>query len=81
MINTAMTTVRPRVMACGRSYVHGTLRASVTVNPDGKVGSVVIEESPTGPYDDLGHCVSSKLEQLTFPPTRNGGTFRMPFVF
>lgn len=77
IIMAAIDGVRPQVMAC-RGSVTGQVLARIDVAADGHVVRVDITSTPDPP---LGRCVAAALAQAAFAPTREGGSFRVPFVF
>ena len=78
MIVDGVNSVKPRIMACATSEVHGTLKVRVRVAPSGAVTSVTVAATPD---PKLGSCVHDVMTSILFMPTRNGGSFSYPFVF
>jgi hypothetical protein len=79
MIMDGLRPVRPNVMYCGlESRVSGNVKIRLQVGSDGRVGRVMVLETPA---PALGTCVAQAVRRATFPRTRNGGTFSYPWVF
>lgn len=78
-VRTVVTRMRARFARCGEeSDKHGTVRATVKVDADGKVTSVVIRDAPD---DALAQCVAAVMRSARFPRSDQGVTFTYPFVF
>ncbi|MEO8703122.1 MAG: hypothetical protein ABI867_23960 [Kofleriaceae bacterium] len=71
--------VKQRVGQCVEKFpAKGTVKTKVVVDGSGRVTVVVIEETPDAA---LGRCVAAVLKSATFTKSRDGITFRFPFVF
>jgi TonB family protein len=77
-ISLAIDSVRSHVMQCRAPGVVGQVVVRIKVASDGHVGSVVLERAPDSA---LGKCVVVAVRAASFTPTRDGGSFRYPFVF
>lgn len=79
MIRTGTAKVKGAIIECGvKANAKGTVKVSVNVEPDGKVGSSSVVSSPD---PELGDCVAAAIRKATYGRTVNGGTFTYPFVF
>jgi hypothetical protein len=78
MITDGVNRVKPRIMACATSDVHGTLKVRVRVAPSGAVSSVTVAAAPD---PKLAMCVRNVINSILFTPTQNGGSFSYPFMF
>jgi TonB family protein len=79
MIRTGTAKVKAAIIECGvTANAKGTVKVSVTVGPDGRVGSSSVVSSPD---PGLGDCVAGAIRKATYARTANGGTFTYPFVF
>ncbi len=79
-ITAGISSVRPKVLACGEKSpdVKGKVKIKVVVAPAGTVSSASIVDTPD---DTLGACVAAAVKTAKFGATKNGGTFSYPFVF
>jgi outer membrane biosynthesis protein TonB len=77
IIMEAIGAAKPQITAC-RGAVSGQVLARVDVAPDGHVIRVEIASTPD---QALGRCVAAAMAQATFAVTRDGGSFRFPFMF
>ncbi len=78
-IRAGIDRMRPAISRCGETNPgKGTVKISVTVNPEGAVTGADVVESPS---PDLGKCVAGFVRKATFAKTVNGGSFSYPFVF
>lgn len=79
MISKAIESVKSKLTACGdASRATGKVKLKVTIAPDGKPSSVLVEEAPD---TILGDCVANAVRTIVLPATQAGGTFSYPFVF
>ncbi|HTR53857.1 MAG TPA: molybdopterin-binding protein [Kofleriaceae bacterium] len=79
MVHAAVDQIKPRVSACGdKTSAKGTVKLSVTVDAEGAVSDVSVDESPD---DTLGACVASAMRAARFGKSQKGGSFTFPFVF
>jgi TonB family protein len=79
-IKAGVDRMKPRVIACGEQFkgVKGTVKVSMTVDPEGSVSDVNVT---TAPDDGLGGCVADVMKKAKFAKTAGGGSFTYPFVF
>jgi hypothetical protein len=78
-IRAGVDKVKPRVIACGEQFtVKGTVKLSITVDGEGSVQELSVQETPD---EGLGNCVAAALRKAKFAKTTNGGSFTYPFVF
>ncbi|HLL22432.1 MAG TPA: molybdopterin-binding protein [Kofleriaceae bacterium] len=78
-IKAGVDKMRPKVLACAEQFeVKGTVKLSISVDPDGNVKDLSVVTTPDG---GLGECVASALRKAKFVKTTNGGSFTYPFVF
>ena len=79
LIRIGVERFRAQIISCGeQSAAKGTVSLSVTVKPDGTVGSVSVSATPDAA---LGECAANVMRKATFAKTQNGGSFTYPFVF
>ena len=78
MISDGVKSVKPRIVACAASTIHGKVKVRVRVAPSGAVSSVTVLATPD---PSLGSCVHDVMNSILFKPTQNGGSFSYPFVF
>jgi predicted Zn finger-like uncharacterized protein len=78
MIREGVDKVKGRAMGCAKDSVHGQVKVSVRVGPDGRVSNVTVK---TTPDEGLGSCVAGVMQKATFARTQNGGSFAYPFTF
>lgn len=78
MITNGIGAVKPKVTACARGDVKGTVRVKVKVSPGGAAEVVTVVATPD---PDLGECVVAAVRSAQFPKTQSGGSFSYPFVF
>lgn len=79
MVHAAVDQIKPRVSACGeKTAAKGTVKLSVTVDGNGAVSDVSVDETPD---DALGACVASAMRAAKFGKSQKGGSFSFPFVF
>ena len=79
MIRTGTAKVKAAIIECGvKANAKGTVKVSVNVGPDGRVGSASVVSSPD---PELGDCVAGAIRKANYGRTVNGGTFTYPFVF
>lgn len=79
MIVEGVGRIKPAVVRCGEVYGgKGTVKLSVQVSAEGKVGDVSVSSTPD---EQLGTCVAAAVKKATFAKTQNGGSFGYPFVF
>jgi TonB family protein len=76
-LQTAMAALKPVLLDCGDGTYEGTVRAYVTVAPNGRVSSVRVNSANTS----VATCVEAELQAARFPVTVNGGSFSYPIVF
>ncbi len=78
-IRAGIDRMKPAISRCGEQHpAKGTVKVSVSVNPDGVVTSADVV---TAPDAELGKCVAGFVRKATFAKTVNGGSFSYPFVF
>lgn len=78
-IRTGIERMKPAISRCGETNPgKGTVKVSVSVNPEGLVTSADVVESPS---PELGKCVAALVRKATFAKTVNGGSFSYPFGF
>ena len=79
MIAEGLRPIVGRVSTCAaRLPVSGRALVAVTVDRDGLVATVVVDEAPT---TQIRTCVTSTLREAKFPRTRRGGSFHYTFWF
>jgi hypothetical protein len=80
MIAEGVGRVRPLINACGKLDAdrHGRVIVRATVNSDGRVATLAIEQAPS---KLLAACVESRVKLAQFAATTHGGSFRWPFSF
>ena len=79
LIKVGVERFRAMVIRCGeQSSAKGTVSISVSVKPDGTIGSVSVASTPEAV---LGECVAGVMRKATFAKTQNGGSFTYPFAF
>ncbi len=80
MISEGIANVKARVVACGDKHpnVKGTVSLSVRVEPGGMIAHETINYAAD---PALGACVQDAVSYARFAKTRDGGSFRYPFVF
>lgn len=77
-IQNAMKQIKPAILECTRADTKGILKLTIKVGGDGKVTSVVVQQSPDAAID---RCVVDAVKQQPFARSQNGVTFTYPFVF
>ncbi|HEU4727245.1 MAG TPA: protein kinase [Kofleriaceae bacterium] len=79
MISEGVAKVKDSIMGCGEQFpARGQVKVSVRVDPDGRVTSVTVKNTPS---PDLGACVAERMEAARFAKTQNGGSFSYPYTF
>jgi hypothetical protein len=76
MFNAGVARLKPAITACGRKN-KGKATAHLTVGPDGKISQLSVS---TGMAIGLAACIDRVLRTATFAPTREGGTFNVPYA-
>jgi TonB family protein len=77
-ISAAIDSVRSEVMQCKTPGMAGRVVVRIKVAADGHVRTVELERAPERA---VGQCVVASVRAAVFTPTRDGGSFRYPFVF
>ncbi len=79
-ISNGIAKIKAQVVSCGDKYPNakGKVSVSVKVGPDGTIARTTINDTPD---PALAACVQQAVSGATFAKTRDGGAFRVPFVF
>ncbi len=77
MIMNGIGSVKPKLAACVKDGVTGTVKLKVKVSPAG-AAQVTVTQTPDAA---IGACVAEAVRSTQFAKTQNGGSFSFPFVF
>ncbi|MFT3698075.1 MAG: GYF domain-containing protein [Kofleriaceae bacterium] len=75
MIQQAMSAIKARVLACGTT-AHGRAHVKIHVSPNGRVDEASVDQSVSAGVDA---CIEHVVKTASFPATKNGGGFGVPY--